>query len=119
MKLANYKLGKKIAFAFGIGVLGFLLLTGLSLWSVHAIHRAMTAAEKESHMTVLAQKISSDLGAIAQNVATMTQSGETDRESMARLTARRTAYLAAFDEVKAADNTEAGKGLLGQAERVA
>ncbi|MGD1073026.1 MAG: hypothetical protein ABSB15_23140 [Bryobacteraceae bacterium] len=71
----------------GAGVLTVLFLAGLALWSVRAIHAAMKASEKESCMTTLAEKISADVGAIAQRVATMTLSREAGQEILAQLLA--------------------------------
>ena len=117
-KLANVKIGKKLGLVSGCSALLVLCLTGVALWSVQAIHAAMTASQSESQKMTQAEKISADLGGIAQHVATMTLSKQAGQEMMAQLMVIRTAYLAAFEELKAMADSDEGKRLFGQAEQV-
>ena len=117
--ISNMKIGRKIGLAFGCTVFMVVSLEGLAQWSMQAIHAAMKAPEKESHMMLLAEKISADLGSIGQRVATMTASGHTNRETMDQLKAKRADYLAALDELKSTDASEEGKRSLAQAEQAA
>ena len=119
IQLANVKIGKKLGLALGGGVLTVLLLAGLTLWAVQAVHGAMKASENEGHLTTLAEKISADVGAIAQRVATMTLSREAGQEILAQLLAIRADYMAKFDEFRSLQVTQEDKRHLAQAEEAA
>jgi len=60
-KLANIKMGKKLALAFGGGVLQLALLAGLALWSIGAVNSATEKAQKESSKMNLAMQVDSNL----------------------------------------------------------
>src|SRR5437899_7756028 len=94
-RLANIKIGKKLAIGFGCAILLIACLTGLALQSVHAIHTAMTEAQRESRMATLSEKISANQGAIAQRVATMVVSREAGQEILTQLLTIRKDYMAA------------------------
>ena len=117
--LANVKIGKKLRLIFGGTVLIAVCLVSLALWCVYGIHAAMTSSQLDSHKTALAETISADEGAIAQRVATMTLSKEAGQEVMTELSAIRSGYMAAFDELKKMADTEEGQRLLGDADRAA
>ena len=118
-KLANIKIGKKLGIVVGSSGLLVICLAGLAVWSVQAVHADMKASETSSHMATLAEKISADIGAIAQRVATMTLTRQASPEIMAQLLAKRADYMAAFDELRRMQVTEEDKRLLGQTEEVA
>jgi len=117
--LSNIKIGRKLTLVFGGTVLLVLCLTALALWSVRAIHAAMKASERESHMTALAERIAGDVGAIAQRVATMTLAKEAVPGIMAQLLAKRADYLATFEEFRTMQVTEDDKRHLKEAEETA
>jgi methyl-accepting chemotaxis protein len=117
--LSDIRIGRKIGIVLGGSILLVVWMAGLALWSVRAIEAAMKVAEKESRMTVLAQQISADVGAIAQRVATMTLSGRAGKETMDQLLARRASYLKTFDEFRSLQTTEEDKRLLRDAEQAA
>jgi methyl-accepting chemotaxis protein len=79
----------------------------------------MSASETESHMTMLAERISGDAGAIAQRVATMTLFRRADSEIMMQLLAKRVDYLKTFDEFRSLQVTDDDKRLLAQVEHAA
>ncbi|SPE33164.1 putative Methyl-accepting chemotaxis sensory transducer [Candidatus Sulfopaludibacter sp. SbA3] len=118
-KFANLKIGKKLGFVFGGGVLLVVCLAGLALWSIYAIHAAMKASELDSHKMTLSEAISADQGAIAQRVATMTLGKEAGQGIMTQLLAIRAHYMDTFDELKKMPDTEAGRRLLGDAVQAA
>src|SRR5258708_944960 len=118
-RLANIKIGKKLAIGFGCAILLIACLTGLALQSVHAIHTAMTEAQRESRMATLSEKISANQGAIAQRVATMVVSREAGQEILTQLLTIRKDYMAAFDNLMSATVTEEDKRLVTHAEQAA
>src|SRR5690348_3298801 len=67
----------------------------------------------------LSQKISSDLGGIAQRVASMLLSSHRNVQLETELLALRKDYMIAFGELKSSASTEDCKRLLGQAEQAA
>jgi len=110
------KIGKRITFVLGGTVLLVGGLAGLALWSVQAIHAAMKNSEGQSRLMTLTEKISADLGAIAQRVAVMTLSQEASPETLAQFLPIRADYLAALDELKSSAKTEQDKRQLDQME---
>jgi methyl-accepting chemotaxis protein len=116
--LSNMKIGKRITFVLGGTVLLVGCLAGLALWSVQAIHAAMKNSEGQSRLMTLTEKISADLGAIAQRVAVMTLSQEASPETMAEFLPIRADYLAALNELKSSAKTEEDKRQLDQMEQV-
>jgi len=113
------KIGRKITYALGTTVLLAICLAGLALWAVRTIHAAMSASETESHLTTLAERISGDVGAIAQRVATMTLARRADKDIMAQVLAKRADYMKTFDEFRSLQVTQDDKRLLAQAEQAA
>ena len=118
-KLSNLKIGRKLAIGFGGAILPIVCMTVLALWSVQAIRTAMTESQGESQKATLAEKISSDQGAIAQRVATMVVSRQAVPEILEQLLGIRKDYMAAFDELRSKTVTEEGKRLLAAAEQAA
>jgi len=60
-KGGSFEIGTKITLTLG----GIVMLVA-SLWCVQAIHAAVRASQRQSHTTTPAERISSDVGAIAQ-----------------------------------------------------
>jgi len=117
--ISNIKIGRRLTLVFGGTVLLVLCLTALALWSVRAMHAAMKASDRESHMTALAERIAGDVGAIAQRVATMTLAKQAVPEIMAQLLEKRADYLATFEEFSTMQVTEDDKRHLKEAEDAA
>lgn len=117
--ISNLKIRTKITLALGTTVLLAICLALVAIWSVRAIHAAMTPSEAESHLTTLAERISSDVGAIAQRVATMTLSRQAGGETMTQLLAKRADYMKTFDEFRSLQVTEEDKVRLAVAEQAA
>jgi methyl-accepting chemotaxis protein len=113
------KIGRKITFAFGGTVLLVVCLAGLAIWSSRAIHAAMQSSERQSRMMTLAERISADVGGIAQRVATMTLSRHAGKEILEQLLTKRADYLATFDTFRSIQVTEEDKRRLGEAEQAA
>jgi len=65
-KGGSFEIGTKITLTLGGIVMLVALLAGLALWCVQAIHAAVRASQRQSHTTTPAERISSDVGAIAQ-----------------------------------------------------
>lgn len=116
---SHIKIGRKITITLGATVLLAICLAALALWSVRTIHAAMSASETESEMTTLAERISGDVGAVAQRVATMTLFRRADSVIMEQLLAKRADYLKTFDQFRSLQITEDDKRLLAQAEHAA
>jgi len=118
-KLAGIRIAKKLALVFGGSVLLVVCLTGVSVWALCAIHTAMAESQTKGHLMTLSQKISSDLGGIAQRVASMLLSSHRNVQLETELLALRKDYMIAFGELKSSASTEDCKRLLGQAEQAA
>jgi methyl-accepting chemotaxis protein len=119
IKGGSFKIGRKITLTLGGIVMLVALLAGLALWCVGAIHAALRASQRQSHMTTLAERISADVGAIAQRVATMTVSGHAGADILAQLLTRRADYLATFEEFRSLQATLEDKRQLAEAEQAA
>jgi len=74
MKLANVKIGKKLALLLISGIGAVLCVGGISLWALHAIRGTNEQQQVESARLVSAQRVGSDLGAVNAIVGHITLS---------------------------------------------
>jgi methyl-accepting chemotaxis protein len=118
VRLADIRIGRKLGLAFGASMFLVVCLAGLALWSVRSIHAAMGDSERQSRMMTLAWRISSNVGAIAQRVATMTLARKATPETLAQILAIRVDYIASLDALKPLAHTEEGKRQLAQLDQI-
>ena len=118
-KLADIRIGRRLALAFGGGVLQIACLGGLALWAVHAIDTARQESDHERQMMITAEKVAADEGAIAQRVATMVLSPHRNEEILSELLGIRKEYLAAFENLRSGTATDAERQQLSEAEGAA
>jgi len=103
--LSNIKIGRKIALVLG-GIV--LLLTGLSvlsLWGTNTNQKAATTTVQRLTKARLAEVITGESAAIAQNVGTMVLSGKTSDDALARVAESRKIRAATLEEFKALADT--------------
>jgi methyl-accepting chemotaxis protein len=115
-KLSNYKIGKQLGLVFGGVVFLILCSSGTAVWYVRQIDEAIDASQRETHLMVLAEKISASQGGIAQRVATMTINKKASKEILGELLEIRKGYMANVEEIKAETKLPEGKRLFGIAE---
>jgi len=118
-KLADIRIGRRLALAFGGGVLQIACLGGLALWAVHAIDTARQESDHERQMMITAEKVAADEGEIAQRVATMVLSPHRNEEILSELLGIRKEYLAAFENLRSGTATDAERQQLSEAEGAA
>ncbi len=119
MTLANMKIGRKLG-ALTVAYMAFsLVFIGIASWALNALNGARRETEHESHLMVLAEQVSSNEGAIAQRVATLTLSATRQDEILNELLALRKQYIDAFTELKNLDQTSEGRQHLAEAEQAA
>ena len=114
--LADIKIGKKLSLLVGSSILLVVCLTGVAVWALQAIHRAMGESEAESHLMTVSQTVSSNVGGIGQRVASMILSSRRDAQLRTELLALRKVYLDGFSELKRSAATDEDTRLLTQAE---
>lgn len=119
MFLSNIGIGRKLVLSLG-GAVGIItVLAATALWSVDSIQKAMKASERETELTGLTERVASDVGAIAQLVATMTLEKQASPELLNRLLEIRAGYLADFERIKSKQITDEDRQRLSGTEAAA
>jgi methyl-accepting chemotaxis protein len=123
MKLADIRIGKKLALLLASGIGAVVCIGGLSLWALGAIRSAVGQEHIEGDQMMNAQRVGSDLGTVNAVVGHITLSEHCatchgtaaggDRSEQARITKECRSLLA---EMKTNEKTAEGKKLLGELE---
>jgi methyl-accepting chemotaxis protein len=123
MKLANIKIGKKLALLLASGIGSVLCMGGLSLWALSAIRSSHQQQQVEADKMMSAQRAGSDLGVMNAVVGHITLSKhcenchETatggDRADQVRLAEESRSLMS---DLKSSDTTTEGVKLAGQFE---
>jgi methyl-accepting chemotaxis protein len=116
---SNIGIGKKLILVLAGNVAVLACFMGAAIWTTRSNDAAIRELGRVSRMTILAQTVSSNEGAIAQRVATMVLEGGADPKIMDRLLTLRKDYMAAFAELKSLPNTDEGTRLLVQSDEAA
>jgi methyl-accepting chemotaxis protein len=103
--LSNIKIGRKIALLLGGFVLLLSSLSALSLWGVSTNQKLATTVSQRLTKARLAEAVTSDTTAIAQDVGVMLLAGETSDEVLTRIAESRKNRAAALDEFRALADT--------------
>lgn len=123
MKLANVKIGKKLALLMISGIGSVLCMGAISLWALRAIRSTNEQQQIESEKLVNAQRVGSDLGAVNAIVGHITLSQHCEnchgvvtggpRAAEERMAIEGRSLMSAL---KAGENTPEGKKLAGDLE---
>ncbi len=109
MKLANIKIGKRLAIAFGIGVVQLACVAGLSLYAISGANSASENAQSNANRNSLALKIRGHVAEIATHVNSLLANPQTvGRERDAVLTLRKE-YREYLETLKAEATTDEGR----------
>lgn len=121
IRLANVKIGRKLALLVVSGIGSMLCIGAISLWAVHAIRSTHEQQQIESDKLVSAQRVGSDLGAVNAIVGHITLSphcetchGDAaggDRTAEARMASESRSLMSAL---KAGDTTPQAQKLAGE-----
>jgi methyl-accepting chemotaxis protein len=124
---ANLKIGKKLGLLLGGAILQLLCVSGLSLWALRAIHRAVDQEQVESEKMLMANRISADMmrdttlvGHIALSTRCERCHGTAAGEGLdqtSRTHEIRAEYLALLGKLKALEDTGDGLRLVGMLEQ--
>jgi methyl-accepting chemotaxis protein len=124
-KLANIKVGRKLALLVGSGIAPIVCLGILSLWALSAINSATEQEQVEAEKMMSAQRVASSLGRVNSIVAHITMSRQCamchgvstggDRSNQAGLVKECQTLLG---ELKTREATPEGQKLLGELVKV-
>ncbi|HTS46528.1 MAG TPA: HAMP domain-containing protein, partial [Bryobacteraceae bacterium] len=123
-KLANLKIGKKLALLLASGIGSVVCISGLSLWALSAIRNTAAQQQIEADKMMSAQRVGTDLGVVNAVVGhiTLSKHCETchgtatggDRGEQARLAKECRSLMS---DLKAGDNTAESLKLVGELEK--
>ena len=117
MKLANVKIGRKLAILSVASVLQLACLAGLFLWALSDSNSAAANALHYAHKLDLAQKLDTRLSELALRMSNLPISKQADQE-VEQVLALRKEYATDFEYLKASSTTDEDRGLLGKIEEV-
>jgi methyl-accepting chemotaxis protein len=103
--LSNIKIGRKIALVLGGIVLLLAGLSVLSLWGTSSNQKASTTVVQRLTKARLAESITGESAAIAQDIGTMVLSGKTTDDALTRVAEAKKIRAAALEEFKALADT--------------
>jgi methyl-accepting chemotaxis protein len=109
MKLANVKIGKKMALLTGASVLQLVCLAGMVLWTIQTINGGLDAARKEERRVVLSVNTASNVNAIGMLVANGLLAQKFDSGTMDKILTLRKEYLGSLEELSTLSNSAEGK----------
>ena len=103
--ISNLRIGSKITLVLGGIVVILAGLSLLSLWGIHTSERL--AAESVDHLrnSMLVETIAGDSSGIAENIAKLIMTKETNPEIVNQIVDRRKSRIAAMESFKAKANT--------------
>ena len=116
MKLADVKIGKKLALLAGTGVLLLGGTIGLSLWVLSTLNSASDRAEQESKKMTLAVKVDARLSQIPPAMTSLATAKRPSLEVDGVLALRKD-YSAVFAQLKATSILDEDKRLLNNVEQ--
>jgi methyl-accepting chemotaxis protein len=106
MKLANVKIGKKLALLIGISAIGCVCLVGMALWFTYRFDGLINAGHVAGRKMMLAQRTDADFNAIMRQIGSMIVSNREDPEKIQTIQALRKDYGAIMEELKSAALTD-------------
>ena len=111
-KLADIRIGKKLAILVGINL--FLLACGIGVgwWGQNTLDKMMDVAVLESHKVSAADKIAADVSQIGLRVSTLLIAKQFNPETESGILALRKEYLATFEEIYSQSKAPEGIRLL-------
>jgi methyl-accepting chemotaxis protein len=112
-KLANIRIGKKLATAFGAVMLLVVTLYCLVIWAFHSVKTAVDQAEAETEKMLLAKEYFDDTARLTLYSATSVIRGKFSDDDIAHLAEIRASYGAVFDKLRArVDSASEGRRLM-------
>jgi methyl-accepting chemotaxis protein len=116
-KLANMKIGRKLALATVASVLQLACVAGLALWALRDAESAAVKVEYYAHKMDLVEKIDVSLSEIALRMISLPTSKQVSHD-LDRVTAARKEYMEALEYLKGSTVTDEDRGLLRNIEEV-
>jgi len=113
-KLADIRMGKKLAIVFGGSALLLACVTVVGLWALRSVHAAMAESQAESHRVVLSQMVFAQVNGVARHVASVVVSKHRLEDHLAAMQGYRTQIRATMDELQSSAGTEQDKHLLAE-----
>jgi len=115
MKLGNMRIGSRLATGFGIVTLLLVIMAVLGVMGLKSMGDNMDRIVKEgNHKVELARTANTALSDLTEGILTMTSLDDKKihEKAKAKITAARTAYKGALDELQKIDRSEKGKEIL-------
>jgi methyl-accepting chemotaxis protein len=100
-RLADVKIGKKLALVFGGAAVLVAAVAGLGIWSLRAVEAAVDNAQAETDKMVLAHRYSEDVQRVLMYIANGAIRGRNTADEIADLASLRESYKDEFDRIKA------------------
>jgi methyl-accepting chemotaxis protein len=116
-RLANMKIGKKLALGSGLSILLLACVAGLALWALSQADAAAGKARLYAHKLELAVKIDATLSELALRMSNLAGSRHVGQEAE-QVLALRKEYAADFQFLKDAATNDEDRGLLRKIEEV-
>jgi methyl-accepting chemotaxis protein len=117
-KLKNIKIGKKMAFVLGAGVLQLVCVGGLALWSVHSMDKAAGQARQHAQKQVKTQQIMIDVSHLFVGVGSIAISARQDPQEHEAVLALRKEYRGIIGDLKAQAESDEERRLMNQIDQV-
>ncbi len=116
-RLANMKIGKKLALGSGLSILLLACVGGLALWALSQANAAAEKAKLYAHKLDLAVQIDATLSELALRMSNLISSRHVGQEAEQVLALRKD-YAADFQFLKDAATNDEDRGLLRKIEEV-
>jgi methyl-accepting chemotaxis protein len=111
--LADVRIGKKLALAFGTAMILVVLLSGVAIWSFRSIERAVNQSQAETEKMLLAKEYAGDTAALTTYSAISAIRGKFTEDDAAHVAQIRTSYGAIFSKLRdGIDSASEGRRLM-------
>jgi methyl-accepting chemotaxis protein len=116
MLLANLTIGKKMALVLASAVLQLACLSGLAIWSVHAINDKAIESQTHGQKQVMTQQILVDVKSLFVGVGNTLNAVKQDNTQRDAVLALRKEYRKLIADLKASAENDEERRLIGQVE---